>query len=161
MKKLTIVKVCRSLSNVSCISSLKKLSILCVVSLVPFFYGFQIAQPSTNKYTKAQTEAFIREVFAGQADALVFQSNTSRLQLIEDFLSRVEVRNKPEYAGKDYRLLSAMALQNKYNPALARDVSYNPATFNPLKYNFPMASKSKEIYRFDNTNYVIIIQPIK
>lgn len=158
MKKLTIVKVCRCLPNVSCISSFKNLSILFVV-LLSSFYGF--AQPSAGHYTKAQTEAFIREVFAGQADALVFKSNTSRLQLIEDFLSRVAVQHKPEYAGKNYRLLSAMALQDKYNPALSRDVSYNPDNFNPLKYNFPMASKAKEIYRFDNTDYVIIIQPIQ
>lgn len=160
MKRLGILNLYKGFPNVLRLSASKNILMFCAVWLVPFFCGFQKAESHTNVYTKTQIEAFIREVFADHADELVLQSNTSRLQLIQDFLSRVEVLDKPEYAGKNYRLLSTVALLSKYNPGLKRDASYNPATFNPLKYNFPMASKAKEIYRFDHSNYVIIIQPI-
>lgn len=121
--------------------------------------AFRSFEPSG--YTKAQIETFIREVFADQADVLVLQSNSTRLHDIEDFLARVQVVHKPEYKGKKFALLSTVGLVNKYNQGLMRDAVCNPATFNPLKYHFPIASKSKKIYRFDNTDYLIIIQPIK
>lgn len=110
-------------------------------------------------YTKSQIVTFVKEVYADQADALVLQNGSNRLSLIESFLSRVEIRNSPEYAGKQIRLLSGVPLQNKYNPSLTRDVVCNPATFNPLKYRLPMASKKKEIFRFDDSDYLIIIHP--
>ena len=112
-----------------------------------------------TNYTKSQIEAFVKEVFADQADALVLQ-NPNRLTLIEGFLSRVEVRNSPEYTGKKFQLLSEVGLQKKYNINLTRDVVCDPATFNPLKYRFPMSSNKREIFRFDHTDYLIIIQPI-
>jgi hypothetical protein len=128
---------------------------LFVVSL--FSFGLPVAKP----YTQSQIEAFVREVFADQADVLVLKSNSNRLALIEGFLSRIEIRESHEYAGKKVKLLSEVTLQNKYNPNLVRDAVFNPAAFNPLKYCFPMVSKKKEIYRFDKTDYLIIIQPVK
>ena len=111
-------------------------------------------------YTKDQINYFVREVFADQAEALVFNSTSGRNALIVDFLSRFQILNNPQYKGKQYRLLSSIPLVNKYNPNLGRDAVVNPTTFNPLKYAFPMSSKKKEIFRVDATDYVIIIEPI-
>lgn len=116
--------------------------------------------PNTALYSKSQIDQFIREVFFDQAETLVF-NNPMRLDLIEDFLARVEVRHAPEYAGKKFNLLSKVALQNKYNPNLVREAIFNPETFNPLKYRLPMTSKEREVVRVDETDYLIIIQPLK
>ena len=141
---------------------MKKITSICwMLLLLLSLSSFQHTQSQTLSYSKTQIERFVREVFANHADELVLQSPTSRLQLIQDFLSRVQITNQPGYTGKKFTLLSTIALQNKYNPNLSRDAFYDPVTFNPLKYNFPMASRSKEIFRFDHTDYLITIEPIK
>ena len=134
------------------------LGLLAVLS----FFCFSSFLPISNgtPYSKAQIESFVREVFAAQADALVLNSSSDRLRLIENFLGRFQILHKPEYAGKKFPLLSSVALVNKYNPNLSRDAAVNPNTFNPLKYNLPMASKAKEIIRVDHTDYVIVIEPV-
>ncbi|SCY07032.1 hypothetical protein [Flavobacterium caeni] len=132
-----------------------KQTLLAVLGLL--FFSFA----TTGPYTAAQFEGFVREVFADQADALVFSNPSNRRALLEDFLSRVAVENHPELKGKKFALLSELALQNKYNKGLSRDAVCDPKTFNPLKYHFPMSSKKREIYRFDNTDFLIIINPVK
>ena len=124
------------------------------------FCSFQNTNTQTA-YTREQITTFIREVFVDQADVLVLNSTSGRFELIEKFLYRFKMVNQPQYAEKKYPLLSSLPLLNKYNPNLSRDRIVNPNTFNPLKYHFPMVSKKKEIYRVDNTDYVIIIEPIK
>ncbi len=140
---------------------MKKITLFCIaILLTGGLLGFRPAQAQVA-YSRAQIEAFVREVFANQADALVLKSDSSRLQLITGFLNRVEILYQPELKGKKFKLLSSVKLQDKYNPGLLRDAVYNPATFNPLKYHFPMASQTKEVYRFDQTDYLIIIHPVK
>ena len=124
------------------------------------FCSFQNTNTQTA-YTREQITTFIREVFVDQADVLVLNSTSGRFELIENFLHRFIMINQPQYAEKKYPLLSSLPLLNKYNPNLSRDGIVNPNTFNPLKYHFPMVSMKKEIYRVDNTDYVIIIEPIK
>ena len=111
-------------------------------------------------YTKTQVDLFIREVFADQADDLVFKSQSDRLGLLQDFLTRFHIEHHPEYAGKKFKKLSEVALFNKYNQALTRDDVLDPKVFNPLKYRFPTASKNKEVFRFDGTDFLLVIQPI-
>ena len=45
-----------------------------------------------------------------------------------------------------------------YNYRLNRPV-FNRNDFNPLLYNFNFFLKTKQIYRVDNTNYLIVIKP--
>lgn len=113
-----------------------------------------------NKYSKNQIEFFIREVFKDKADELVFKSNSRRLEIITQFLNRFEVVERPELQGKVFQLLSAVSINNKYNPELKLDAYYNPNTFNPLKYNFNMSSKEVLLYRINNSNYIIRILPL-
>lgn len=139
---------------------MKKITLFCIALLMLVLSGFCPVQ-TQNFYSDRQIESFVREVFTDQADALVLKSESSRLALITSFLNRVEVLHRPDLAGKKFKLLSAIPLQNKYNPGLLRDLVYDPATFNPLKYQFPMASKNTEAYRLDKTDYLIIIHPAK
>lgn len=114
-----------------------------------------------NKYTKSQIEAFVREVFKDKADELVLNSNSRRLEIITEFLNRVEIYENANLGSKKIELLSSIPIIRKYNPDLKLDTYYNQSTFNPLKYDFNMSSNEILIYRIDNTNYIIRIFPIK
>ena len=113
-----------------------------------------------NKYSKAQIESFVREVFKEKADELVLNSKSRRLEIITGFLNRFEVMERPELEGKKLQLLSELSLSNKYNADLKFDTYYNPNNFNPLKYNFNMSSNEVLLYRIGNTNYIIRILPL-
>jgi hypothetical protein len=58
-----------------------------------------------------------------------------------------------------YTLLSTCNLNNKDNPSLTRDAAFNELTFNPLKYHMIFFSKTTQVYRFDGTDFLIIIAP--
>jgi hypothetical protein len=118
-----------------------------------------LLQERAVKYSKEQINIFIREVYQDHADELFFNSNSKRLQLVTDFLNRIEFVPNSKYIKKEIPLLSSLELINKYNPSLKRDVVFDPKTFNPLKYNFTMTSKSKIIVRVDASEFVIAIQP--
>lgn len=136
--------------------------VLNILAFLAIFCFSAFGDSNINQhYTKAQVEIFIREVFLDQSDTLVFESPSNRLALITGFLDRFEIGSKPEFSSKKFKLLSTVALNNKYNPALIRDVAVNPQTFNPLKYKFPMSSDKVEMYRVDGTDFIIIIQPIQ
>lgn len=77
-------------------------------------------------------------------------------ELLENRLSVVKIPVNPK---EDYVKLSTVPLLNKYNPALTRDAAFDPATFNPLKYNLNFFSTKAEVYRIDNTDYIIMIKP--
>lgn len=131
--------------------------------LIFLFVGVScFGQPiEVAKYSKEQVNNFIQEVFADQSEVLVFKSTSGREALIISFFERFHIINKPNNKGKQYPLLSSIPLLNKYNANLSRDAVVNPTTFNPLKYALPMASKKKEIFRVDGTDYLIIIEPVK
>lgn len=112
-----------------------------------------------TKYTNQQVEFFIREVFQAQAEALVLKSNSGRLEMINNFLNRFEIVERPDLRGKKINLLSTIKLETKYNSKLTRDTFVNPSNFNPLKYNFDMSSKKVLLYRVDNTDFIIKISP--
>ena len=91
---------------------------------------------------------------------LVLNSNSRRLEIITEFLNRVEITERTDLSDKKIKLLSTVPINTKYNPNLKLDTYYNQDTFNPLKYDFSMSSNEVLIYRIDNTNYIIRIFPI-
>ena len=101
----------------------------------------------------------IIEVFADKTQELVV-NNPDRLALYNDFLeNRVKVIESPKSGDDKYPKLSTVALLNKYNPSLTREVVFDPNNFNALKYSLDILPKSPMIYRVDNTDYLIVIQP--
>lgn len=101
----------------------------------------------------------IIEVFADKTQELVV-NNSDRLALYNDYLeNRVKVIESPKSGDDKYAKLSTIPLMNKYNPNLTRDVVFDPTNFNALKYALDILPKSPMIYRVDNTDYLIVIQP--
>jgi len=114
-----------------------------------------------NNFTNNEIKAFVIEIFQKNANQLVYNTSPHRLNLITTFLNeKYVVEYRPEYAGKKFELISNLELNDKYNQNLIIDTYYNPYTFNPLKYKFPMSSKSKKMYRIGNTHYIISINAL-
>ena len=55
-------------------------------------------------------------------------------------------------------LLSQVPIFTIYNDKISTPV-FDKNNFNPLLYNFNFFSKTKQIYRVDNTNFLIVIKP--
>lgn len=135
-------------------------NLLCVALF--FVLGLNASRAQDKSlYSQRQIENHIREVFADQADSLVFGKSPQRLKLITSFFNRTSIKSVPEHRGKKFKLLSSLPLVDKYNHKLKRDANFNPETFNPLKYEFNIASKEKQIFRVDRTDYIIIVSPLK
>ena len=101
----------------------------------------------------------IIEVFADKTQELVL-NNPDRLALYNDFLdNRIKVIESPKSGNDKFIKLSSVPLMNKYNTTLTRDLVFDPNNFNALKYALDILPKSPMIYRVDNTDYLIVIQP--
>jgi hypothetical protein len=82
-----------------------------------------------------------------------------RLKDIKDILrNRVFIYKENIKNLSKIPLLSNVAIFDIYNSKLRRPI-FRKNDFNPLLYNFNFFSKTKQIYRADNTNYLIVIKP--
>lgn len=112
-------------------------------------------------FTANEINDFVVEVFQNEATQLVFNPTSKRMKLITNFFNRqFSIEYNPEYSGKKFKLVSDLGINNKYNKSLRSDQSYDPRTFNPLKYKFPLSSKSKQMYRVGRTDYIITINKL-
>lgn len=138
-----------------------KFSNLCILLLLLFLSSFKIIEnkKTINNYSEEQVKKFVYEVFQEHSNELVYNKKSSRLKMYLDFLDRFSIENHPEFKGKKFDNLSEITLNNKYNKNLKRDFFMDATTFNPLKYNFEMFSKKKQIIQFNETDFFIIIAP--
>ncbi len=142
--------------------------LLLILLMICFFSSFKSnddfirlsVQEQPAKYSKEQINRFIKEVYQDHAEELFFNSKSKRLDLVTDFLNRIEFVSNQKFGKKEIPLLSSLELINKYNPKLMRDLVFDAKTFNPLKYNFTMTLKTKTFVRVDGSETVIIIQPV-
>jgi hypothetical protein len=82
-----------------------------------------------------------------------------RIKDIKDILrNRVYIYQENIKDLSDIGLLSEVDLFDIFNKKIIRPV-FDKNNFNPLLYNFNFFSKTKQIYRVDNTNYLIVIKP--
>lgn len=106
-----------------------------------------------------QINAKITEVYGNKTQE-IFQNDPERIAFLTDLLdNRIKFIELPVVGEDKHTKLSSVALLNKYNSSLLRDIVFDPLNFNPLKYDFNISSKSTVVYRVDNTKYLIVIQP--
>ena len=91
----------------------------------------------------------------------VVLSDPDLLKALNNLLqNRVKIVEEPFSSEEKYIKLSQVELLNRYNPNLTRDVVFDPSNFNVLKYNLNFFSATfSYVYRIDNTNYLIVIEP--
>ena len=82
-----------------------------------------------------------------------------RVKDIKDILrNRVDIYQENIKDVSTIPLLSNIPTFDIYNHKLNRPV-FNRNNFNPLLYNFNFFLKTKQIYRVDNTNFLVVIKP--
>jgi hypothetical protein len=134
----------------------KFLLALCIACSSFNFYAQE--KPGTATGTSA-IDPRIAEVFGNQLTTLVLNDKDRRKGL-EDILNiRTKINEVKFTPGEKIPKLSSMPLFNKYNPNLKRDEVFDAATFNVLKYNLHFFAQYTQMYRIDNTDYVIVILP--
>jgi hypothetical protein len=121
---------------------------------------YSICYCQESKYSDEQIKPYIKEVFGDKTEKLFYSTNTKRLEMIKEFLSRVEIVNQPKVLNEKTLNISFLKLNNKYNKRLKHDDIFNKKLFNPLKYKFNLYPKKTKNYRIDN-NYIISIKPNK
>jgi hypothetical protein len=123
-----------------------------------FFTVLFIVVSSQNSIAQ-QINPKIQEVYGNMTEQIA-QNEPDRIKALNDLLeNRIKIIESPAISEDKYIKLSTVTLLNKYNPSLSRDTVFDTLNFNPLKYNFNFFSKTASVYRVDNTNYLIIIEP--
>ncbi len=113
-----------------------------------------------SSFKAQQINDKIQEVYGNKYHELVID-NPQHFEFLKDIVSnRVKIIESNYDVKEKYPKLSEVALLNKYNPDLTREAVFDPLNFNPLKYDMVFSSKLPIVYRVDNTNYLIMIQPL-
>jgi len=123
-----------------------------------FFTFALIALANVSDASAQQVNAKIQEVYGDKTQEIA-QNDPERIKLLNDLLdNRIKIIESPIVGEDKYPKLSSVPLANKYNPNLQRDLVFDPNNFNPLKYNMNFFTSEVQIYRVDNTDYLIVIQ---
>jgi len=74
---------------------------------------------------------------------------------------RIEYRAVEQAESGKYPFLSSFPLMSKVNPTIhgADFENFNVNTFNPLVYNLDFFSNQTQVFRVDNTSYIMVIHP--
>lgn len=74
---------------------------------------------------------------------------------------RIEFRAVEQAESGKYPFLSSFPLMAKVNPTIqgADFANFNVNTFNPLVYNLDFFSNQTQVFRVDNTSYIMVIHP--
>ena len=101
----------------------------------------------------------IQEVYGNMTEQIA-QNEPDRIKALNDLLeNRIKIVNSPIVGDDKYTKLSSVPLLNKYNPNLERDKDFDTENFNALKYNMNFFTTQTQVYRVDNTDYLIVIKP--
>ena len=123
-----------------------------------FFTFALIALANISDANAQQVNAKIQEVYGDKTQEIA-QNDPERIKLLNDLLdNRIKIIESPIVGEDKYTKLSSVPLLNKYNANLKRDLTFDPANFNPLKYSMNFFTSEVQIYRVDNTDYLIVIQ---
>lgn len=135
-------------------------------------FGAVIAQNNSNKYDSWVTQypeniitpftndelAKLEEVYGDELKNKILDRPVRIKDIKDIFRNRVYVYQENNKDLSKIQLLSEVPVFDIYNDKSVRP-TFNGNNFNPLLYNFNFFSKTKQIYRVDNTNYLIIIKP--
>lgn len=135
----------------------KTLQKLFIVSVLLYGANNAFSQITTSAINSAPSDnnRKIEEVYGPN----FFDNKQDLLRHFHHLLSyRIEYKNLPPTTDEKYPKLSAVPLMNKHGE-ISIDRGFNPNTFNPLRYELNFFSKQTQIYRIDDSDYVLIIKP--
>ena len=134
-------------NNLLIVDSKKNRSYNCVVD-----YPKNVHLPFTNLETHK-----LKYVYGINLKKYVLDKPSRVLDIKHIFRNRIVILNEDIKDIANYPLLSTVSVFDVFNNLIETPL-FNKETFNPLIYNFNFNSKSRLIYRVDNTNYLIVIK---
>lgn len=138
---------------------MKKLLKIGVFSIL-LLRGFQgYSQTISLQLSDAQILSRVTAVYGNDFLA----QNPSLIPSLGELLTeRITFTLTPQNADEKYPALSSYPLMNKINPALhgADFEDFDLQAFNPLAYKFDFFSDRTLVMRIDNTDYLMIVNPI-
>ena len=119
-------------------------------------YNSWIIEFNENVYSPLNDieKKYILEAFGESTYKRIININPLLLNIKDILRNRVEILKKKYYKNEEIKKLSLVKKTNS-NPIF--DIN----DFNPLLYDFDFESKKNQIYRVDNTDYLINILPRK
>ena len=115
-------------------------------------YPDNIRSPFTNSEIQK-----LKYVYADNLKKYILDKPSRILDIKHIFRNRVFVQKEDLKDISAYPLLSTVPTFDTFNNKM-NIPDFNKENFNPLLYNFNFNSKSRLIYRVDNTTYLIIIK---
>ena len=128
--------------------------------MVLFLGAFQgFSQTISLQLSDAQVLNRVTEVYGHD----FVTQNPSLLESMGELLNeRITLATSVQSADEKYPVLSSYPLVNKLNPSIqgADFENFDLQEFNPLVYHFEFFSDKIQVMRIDNTNYIMIVNPI-
>jgi len=127
------------------------------------FLSFSVQGYSQSNFQHLSDAEIANRIAYVRGNDFVLNNPTLVTAFGQVMTERVEyqVSNQGQY--EKYPLLSTFPLMNKVNAAVqgADFSNFNLNAFNPLAYNLDFFSDKTQVIRIDNTNYIMVIHPIK
>lgn len=124
------------------------------VLLFFLIYNITFSQITAKSNSKLEHD-FIVEVF-GNTISVDSQHYKNLQKLLQE---RVLFIQEPFQENEKFPKISQTTLLNKYNSELVKDLSFDENNFNILKYDLNLFSPNTKVYRFDNSDWLIVINP--
>ena len=115
---------------------------------------------SSNALKAQNTVDFkIHEVY-GELNGDFFKGNNELYNAFVKLLKeRVQITEELFNQNEKYVKISSLALLNKYNSLVVHNNFKSVSEFNPLKYQMDFFANTVKVYRIDNTDLIIVIDP--
>lgn len=124
--------------------------------VVLFFLNYNVTISQTTAKSNPNLESqFIVEVFGN-----TITNDSQHYKNLQKLLrERVVFIKEPFQENEKFSNISQTSLLNKYNNNLVKDITFDENNFNILKYNLNFFSPNTKVYRFDNSDWLIVINP--
>jgi hypothetical protein len=99
----------------------------------------------------------LKYIYGDQLKKYVLDKPSRVKDIKHIFRNRVVIQNEEVKDISNYPLLSTISVFDVFNNSIQFPL-FDKENFNPLIYNFNFNSKTRLIYRVDNTNYLIVIK---
>ncbi|GGE01214.1 hypothetical protein [Planktosalinus lacus] len=123
--------------------------------LMLLFLVTSFTYSQTFKIDSANFDELIAQVYGERAQDLIYK-DSKVLETYKSILNRLEIIKSSEEVKGDYQFLSTVPSYKPLNQV------FSPKNFNPYNYKMDFFRKDETVYYVvDNTEYVILIKPLK
>ncbi|WP_294677124.1 hypothetical protein [uncultured Fluviicola sp.] len=128
---------------------------LILLQLFSFSYG----QTVTQQLTLEQVTGRLNDVYGSN---FLLQNPELPAVYAKIINERIDYIVTAATTDEKYALLSSVPLMTKLNPEIqgANFLNFNLNEFNPLAYYIDYFSDRTQVYRVDNTDYIMVIKPV-